>query len=188
MRHLILHKLFPIVFVAIICSSFQTADRSLLSADFERPYKVKQYLLKYRYLSIELNQATRIPIPIIIAMAGLESNWGTSDLAKKANNHFGIKIKNSWEESYCKYTQEYLDYYGDVANQCFRKYKLIRESYVDFGRFLTQRDPYRQLLRYPEWDYINWAYGLEHLNYATDPYYAEKLVRIIEDYRLHEVR
>lgn len=178
----------PLLFLALIllCCSFNSTDPSL---DYPaRPFKVKRYLWKYRYLSIELNQATRIPVPIILAIAGLESDWGTSELAEQANNHFGIKIKNNWEESYCKATEEYWGYYNAPLQQCFRKYKLIRESYNDFGYFLTQRPPYRQLLDYQEWDYPSWAYGLQQCNYATDPFYAEKLVRIIEEYSLNAVQ
>lgn len=172
--------------VMLLFTSLTVNDHTL---DFpERPYKVKRYLWKYRYLSVELNQTTTIPIPIILAIAGLESNWGTSDLAQYANNHFGIKAKNAWEERYCKSTQEYWGYYGGTAQQCFRKYKLIRDSYIDFGQFLTQQWPYRQLLQYQEWDYPSWAYGLKQCNYATDPFYPEKVIRIIEEYRLNEVK
>lgn len=186
-----MRRLNPITFLSLVlvclfCCSFNANDPTLDHP--ERPYKVKRYLWKYRYLSIELNQATTIPIPIILAIAGLESNWGTSELALNANNHFGIKIKNNWEESYCKTTKEYWGYFGGTAQQCFRKYKLIRESYNDFGVFLTRKSPYRQLLQYEAWDYPSWAYGLQQCNYATDPYYAQKLVRIIEQYRLHEVQ
>lgn len=157
-------------------------------ADTDRPWKVSRYLWKYKYLSVELHQATNIPIPVILAIAGLESNWGTSELAQQANNHFGIKIKNNWEERYCKSTREYVGYYTGNTLQCFRKYKLIRESYQDFGRFLTTRHPYQQLLHHPAWDYPSWAYGLKQCQYATDPYYAEKLIRIIEEYRLHDIQ
>ncbi|MCB0629366.1 MAG: glucosaminidase domain-containing protein [Saprospiraceae bacterium] len=171
--------------ICLICYSFNSNDPDL---DFpNRPYKVKRYLWKYRYLSVELNQAMNIPIPIILAIAGLESDWGTSELAQNANNHFGIKTKNNWEESYCKTTKEYWGYFGGATQQCFRKYKLIRESYNDFGTFLTQKWPYRQLLQYESWDYPSWAYGLQQCNYATDPFYAQKLIRIIEEYRLDEV-
>lgn len=156
--------------------------------DADRPWKVRRYLWKYKYLSIELNQTSRIPIPVILAIAGLESDWGNSELAREANNHFGIKIKNDWEERYCKPTREYVGYYTGTPLQCFRKYKLIRESYEDFGRFLTTQWPYRQLLQHPDWDYPSWAYGLKQCQYATDPYYAEKLIRIIEEYRLHEIQ
>jgi flagellum-specific peptidoglycan hydrolase FlgJ len=185
MKHL---RPFPnllLAFVCLICCSFNSNDTTLEYPN--RPFKVKRYLWKYRYLSVELNQATTIPIPIILAIAGLESNWGTSDLAMNANNHFGIKVKNHWEEAYCKDTQEYWGYFGGTAQQCFRKYKLIRESYNDFGVFLTQKWPYRQLLQYESWDYPSWAYGLQQCNYATDPFYAQKLVRIIEEYQLNEV-
>lgn len=183
-RHL--HQPLILLLTCLVFWSFNAHDPSL---DFpERPYKVKRYLWKYRYLSVELNQATTIPIPIILAIAGLESDWGNSELAQYANNHFGIKAKSAWEDRYCKSTREYWGYYGGEAQQCFKRYKLIRESYLDFGQFLTQRWPYRQLLKYQEWDYPSWAYGLKQCNYATDPFYAEKLVRIIETYKLDEVR
>lgn len=183
-RRLKLFLLLPAL--GLLFCSFHPQDPTL---DFpERPFKVKRYLWKYRYLAVELNQATTIPVPIILAIAGLESDWGTSDLATYANNHFGIKAKNAWEEQYCKSTREYWGYYGGDAQQCFRKYKLIRESYEDFGAFLTQRQPYSQLLQHAEWDYPSWAYGLKQCNYATDPFYAEKIVRIIEEYRLNEVK
>ena len=186
MKRLKLQKHLAYLLIGLFCCSFNSNDPTL---DYpERPFKVKRYLWKYRYLSIELNQAVPIPIPIILAIAGLESNWGTSELAAQANNHFGIKIKNNWEESYCKNTQEYWGYYGAKMPQCFRKYKLIRESYNDFGQFLSKRQPYNQLFQYPAWDYPSWAYGLKYFNYATDPFYAEKIIRIIEEYRLDEVR
>ena len=35
-------------------------------------------------------------------------------------------------------------------------------------------------------DYKKWARGLKDAGYATDPKYPEKLIKIIEDYKLHE--
>ncbi|GJM34851.1 MAG: hypothetical protein DHS20C18_38520 [Saprospiraceae bacterium] len=157
-----------------------------LSID-NRPYQVKKYIQKYRYLAVELNQQTNIPIPIIVAIAGLESNWGKSELAQYANNHFGIKANKWWGATYCKNTAEYWGQDLSDSYECFRKYPLIRESYEDFGRFILSRTAYSWLLRPPTADYRLWAQTLEDSNYATDPFYAEKLIRVIEEYRLHEI-
>ena len=150
-----------------------------------RPYKVQRYCEKYRYLSVELQQQTGIPIPIILAIAGLETDWGNSELARKANNHFGLKTKSDWSgPTYCKETWEYWGNYPERSTECFRKYPLIRESYQDFGRFLKTRHYYNYLQSLSKTDYRSWAETLEWGAYATDPEYAEKLQRIIWEYEL----
>ncbi len=173
----------------LLCSlclftSFSSQDRY---SPAERPWLVNKYIKKYRYLSVELHQSTKIPISVILAIAGLESNWGKSELALQANNHFGIKANNWWGSTYCKNTPEYWGTQMSNSYECFRKYPLIRESYQDFGKFILSRTAYSWLLAPPVSDYRLWAQTLEDSNYATDPFYAEKLIRVIEEYRLYEV-
>jgi flagellum-specific peptidoglycan hydrolase FlgJ len=121
-------------------------------------------------------------------VAGLESNWGSSELARNANNHFGLKTKEEWRgQEYCKQTAEYVYGMHYEVNDCFRKYPLIRESYLDFGRFLFSRSHYRNVFSNPEWNLAGWAEGLQDGGYATDPRYAEKLISLIERYRLDEL-
>jgi hypothetical protein len=157
----------------------------------ERPASVQRYVQQYNYLAVTLSEQTGIPKPIIIAVAGLESNWGRSELAQLANNHFGIKIKPEWNgPQYCKYTEEYFwfeEYQPQQTMACFRKYPLIKESYQDFGSFVTTRPNYQNLLQAPSWNYRAWAEGLQLGGYATDPAYAQKILRLIWRYRLYEV-
>jgi flagellum-specific peptidoglycan hydrolase FlgJ len=151
------------------------------------PWKVKKYVSTYNYLANQVKQAYGIPKAIIFAVAGLESHWGTSELARNSNNHFGIKSYN-WEGPvYCKKTWEYMAAAGFFRiEDCFRQYRLIKEGYQDFGKHL-QKDRYRKLFWYSKIDYTNWAYELQKAGYATDPQYAEKLIRLIEDYELHRL-
>jgi flagellum-specific peptidoglycan hydrolase FlgJ len=153
----------------------------------ERPTKVQTYITKYRYLAVELNQNTGIPIPIIIAVAGLESDWGSSDLALRGNNHFGIKAKDWQGPNHCKFTYEYLNEEWRLIEACFRKYTFIRDSYNDFGNFLRTRPHYQILFAYPQHDLQAWAKGLLMCQYATDPDYPEKLLRLIREYELDKV-
>lgn len=148
------------------------------------PPKVEIYLQNYRYLAYELNQQTQIPVAIILGVAGLESDWGTSELAVQSNNHFGIKSKNWQGPVYCKITQEYEE--GKIIHpeECFRKYLLIRDSYHDFGKFLLDRPHYSQILDLAPNDYQTWASALGYYNYGTDPDYREKLLSIIQKYGL----
>ncbi len=150
--------------------------------------RVERYLRQYKYLAVGLHQRTGIPVTVILAVAGLESQWGTSEIAVGGNNHFGIKNIDWAGPVYCKNTTEYFSTTGNVLTRaCFRKYPLIADSYADFGRFLLTRDRYRSCFRYPDWDYVGWAIGLQQGGYATDPLYAEKLVGLIERYRLYEM-
>ena len=72
----------------------------------------------------------------------------------------------------------------DEKGECFRKYKNPIESYKDHSEFLTTRGRYSFLFRYSIRDYVKWAKGLSKAGYATDPKYADKLIKIIEEYKL----
>ena len=150
----------------------------------ERPQNVDQYLQRYQYLAIELQSQTNIPVAVILAVAGLESNWGTSDLARLANNHFGIKASNWPGPTHCKTTLEYWGADPVHILACFRKYVLVRESFQDFGAFLRSRPQYQYLFDQQITDPYSWAYALQSGNYATDPQYAQKLIGVMELYQL----
>ena len=176
----------PVLLSALVLLAFTSEHR--IQKQASRPEKVQQYIEKYRYLSVELHQMTGIPTTIIIAVAGLESDWGTSDLALGANNHFGIKANDDWVgPKYCKASTEYIAGRPVQSWECFRKYPLIRRSYEDFGQFLLTRPNYRNLHYYPEWDNWSWAVGIQAGGYATEPNYAEKLMSAIEEYQLNEL-
>ena len=62
---------------------------------------------------------TGIPASITLAQGIIESDYGRSRLATKANNHFGIKCHSDW-----KGRRIYHD--DDRRNECFRKYNSPR--------------------------------------------------------------
>lgn len=119
----------------------------------------------------------KIPASITLAQAILESGSGNSELARKANNHFGIKCHNDWTGA----TYQMTD---DAPNECFRKYKDPEESFRDHSIFLTQRSRYADLFTLKISDYKSWAIGLKKAGYATNPHYAELLINLIEKFDL----
>lgn len=170
--------------LTLLCLSPSSADLAK-----SRPNTVSQYLNNFRYLSRELSQSTSIPEPVILAIAGLESNWGKSELAVNANNHFGIKSKPERPGlSYCKQTLEYEGWFVYATMACFRRYPLISESYSDFGDFILTRGNYAQIRGLPSWNYRAWIEGLREGGYATDPGYTDKVLRIIWRYHLYELQ
>ena len=72
----------------------------------------------------------------------------------------------------------------DSKGECFRVYDSAEESFRDHSDFLRYRDRYKFLFDFKTTDYKSWAYGLKQAGYATDPSYASKLIKCVEDYNL----
>jgi hypothetical protein len=136
------------------------------------------YIDRYKGMAIEQMHKYRIPASITLAQGLLESSAGRSTLATEANNHFGIKCGGSW-------TGPYVLRNDDAPNEKFRKYRSAAESYEDHSRFLQGRR-YQGLFQLSPTDYKGWARGLKQAGYATNPAYAESLIRIIEMYNLQQ--
>lgn len=136
------------------------------------------YIDQYKDLAIAEMLKHNIPASITLAQGLLESGAGTSDLARKSNNHFGIKC-HDWIGATTSYTD-------DRPNECFRVYRDVYESYEDHSKFLTEQPRYRNLFKLKRTDYKGWARGLKKCGYATNPAYAKQLINIIELYKLHQ--
>lgn len=149
-----------------------------LLAQTQNPQYIS-YIAKYREMAIEQQIKHRIPAAITMAQGLLESSAGQSELAVKANNHFGIKCASDWVGR--TYTHD-----DETKNECFRQYASPADSYEDHSLFL-QRKRYGSLFALPLADYKGWAHGLKACGYATDPEYADKLIRIIELYNLQSL-
>jgi LysM repeat protein len=141
-------------------------------------YTTAQYISLYKDIAIEEMKLYNIPASITLAQGILESDNGNSVLARNTNNHFGIKCKAEWTGG--KYYHD-----DDEAQECFRKYPSVRESYRDHSLFLTTRKHYGTLFTLQITDYRGWARGLKAAGYATNPAYADLLINIIETNKLH---
>ena len=141
--------------------------------------KAEAYVAKYKDLAIAEMQRTGIPASITLAQGILESQYGESDLAKNANNHFGIKCKTEWTGP-----KTYHD--DDLKQECFRVYESAEESYKDHSNFLMTRDWYAFLFKLEASDDKGWAYGLKKAGYATEKDYPQRLLKLIDDYQLHQ--
>jgi hypothetical protein len=165
-------------FSGIIASSMVVAVAGFLHAQEVRMTPA-DYIMTYKEAAQTEMRLYKIPASITLAQGILESNSGNSALARKANNHFGIKCKPEWKGA----TMLQDD---DAKGECFRKYNTVWESYRDHSLFLSTRSYYTDLFKLEITDYKGWAYGLKTAGYATEPRYAELLIGIIEDYKLYE--
>lgn len=137
-----------------------------------------EYIDRYAASAIEEQKKYGIPASITLSQGLLESQAGQSELARNTNNHFGIKCHNDWTGG----TYYYDD---DARGECFRVYDRVEQSFDDHSKFLANRQRYADLFELDPTDYKAWAKGLKADGYATDPNYANKLIKLIEDYELH---
>ncbi len=136
-----------------------------------------KYIIKYQQLAIAEMRLTGIPASITLAQALHESANGTSQLAIKANNHFGVRCSSNWNGK--RFHRN-----GNKKNYCFRKYNTVEEAYKDRSSFLSNNKKYAFLFKYNQQDYIHWAKGLQRAGYASSRAYAKQLINTIERYNL----
>ena len=159
----------------ILTLLFLVACFSLFAQTRNKQYE--EYIKKYRDIAVEEMKKYHIPASITLAQGLLESGAGQSALARKSNNHFGIKCGSDWRGKSVRYDD-------DERNECFRAYKHPKQSYEDHSKFLVSRPRYASLFKLKITDYKGWARGLKKAGYATNPRYAEQLIGIIELYDL----
>ena len=157
------------LFALLLCS---------LGANAQTRQTKEEYIERYKHIAIDHMERYGIPASITMAQGILESDSGNSNLARRSNNHFGIKCKKDWKGQRVYHTD-------DAPDECFRKYDSVEESYEDHANFLDKSPRYDSLFAYSATDYRSWARGLKAAGYATAPDYAQRLTRIIEDNRLY---
>ena len=155
------------------CSSLKTIPNNVVTVE----EKINLYIKKYAPAATKNMRFFKIPASITLAQGILESGYGEGTLAKKANNHFGIKCHKGWKG-------KSITHDDDEKGECFRSYKNPLKSYRDHSLFLVDRDRYSNLFSLNRKDYKGWASGLKAAGYATDPKDADKLISLIERFNL----
>ena len=170
-------NLFPVIFILTLfsCKTIGVTEFSGGHMTEER----KQYIEKYNKLAISEMKRSGIPASITLAQGILESDNGTGRLAKKANNHFGIKCHDNW-----KGRKIYHD--DDRRKECFRKYNNATESFRDHSDFLRNSNRYASLFNLDRENYKGWAIGLKKAGYATNRQYDKLIIKIIEENGLYQ--
>ncbi len=139
----------------------------------------EDYIRRYNNIARVEMEKFGIPASISLAQGLVESRAGTSTLARKNNNHFGIKcFSRNCPGGHCS------NHNDDHHKDFFRNFGNAWESWRAHSRMLAS-GRYAKLKKHGN-DYRKWAYGLKSVGYATDSNYAEKLIGIIERYELYK--
>ncbi|MES9968763.1 MAG: flagellar assembly peptidoglycan hydrolase FlgJ [Candidatus Thiodiazotropha sp.] len=125
-----------------------------------------------------------LPTEALLAQAALETGWGGHVMqaadGRSSHNLFGIKADQRWSGDRVK--QETLEFEQDIAvrrREYFRTYASFDESFRDYVAFLKQNPRYTEALQNTQ-DAAQYFKALQDAGYATDPNYAQKIVRVMQ--------
>ena len=138
--------------------------------------KNQEYAELYAEYAMEQMRRYGIPASVTLAQGILESSNGQSELARKENNHFGIKATSEWIAEGGRYGL----YSDDKPNEKFCSYDSVGDSYEHHSRFLKENSRYSRCFALSPDDYKGWTHEIERAGYATGGHYADSLQRIIE--------
>jgi flagellar protein FlgJ len=131
-----------------------------------------------------------VPASVAIAQAVHETGWGRSELARTGRNYFGMTCGSAGGgpiATGCRNGPDRVCDRGGCRStvHSFRLYRSMHDSFADHGRFLSTEPRYRKA--YAARDKPKtFVKRMAKAGYATDPRYAERIVRIMTKYRLQK--
>jgi len=137
--------------------------------NFEKiPYTHAKDYIKHIYtLSLEVEHKTKIPHPIVMAIACLESKYGSSYIARKNKNHFGLRNRRHSSGYY------HFDSHDD--------------SFAYFSR-LMQRKRYKHIQEIKSKALEDWIHAIQAAGYNPHERYTRYILQVIRNLKLHEIK
>jgi peptidoglycan hydrolase FlgJ len=147
------------------------------------PSHVRGFIDKLSSHASEASAATGIPAKFMLGQAALESGWGKREIkaadGSSSHNLFGIKATSGWKGKVVEaVTTEYVNGVPQTRREKFRAYDSYADAFKDYAGMLSKNPRYENVIANAQ-DVNGFAQGLQRAGYATDPHYASKLTRII---------
>lgn len=125
-----------------------------------------------------------VPSSVTLAQCILESAWGTSQLARRCKNYFGIKALPG--EAYVQFTTREVVTGRSVAELArFAKYPSAIESFEAHGKLLSSSRRYELAMEFAH-SAAAFCAGLQVGGYSTEPEYAHELMALIDQHGLEQ--
>jgi hypothetical protein len=140
------------------------------------PRDKEAFFQQYSSVAMEHQRRYGIPASVTLAQMALESGYGESELARKGNNFFGIKVGSSWKGA--------RSWHDDDVPGYFRNYDSVWESIDDHSRLLMT-DRYRRCRNYGSTDFHGWLVEIKRAGYASAKDYVQSCENIITNYKLY---
>lgn len=144
---------------------------------FESP---EHFVSRLKPYAEKAAKALGVSPSLLLAQAALETGWGQKvikNARQSSNNLFNIKADSSWKGN--RVAAQTLEYHQNtpvMEKAAFRAYPSYQESFNDYVRFLNQNPRYHSALKNNENDAF--IHGIHKAGYATDPEYADKVLRV----------
>jgi len=128
------------------------------------------------------SRTTGIPAHLIIGQAALESGWGKREIkmadGSTSFNLFSVKAGKGWNGKVAEITTtEYTNGVAHKQSERFRAYGSYTEAFQDYAKLLSDNPRYAAVIGQDGAQ--GFAQALQQSGYATDPHYADKLVKVI---------
>lgn len=172
---------------ASAAAAWVAAMSEKVNPDTSQPGHVRSFQQRMTPHAEEASRITGIPARFMLGQAALESGWGKREIigadGTNSFNLFGIKATGGWKgKTVDVTTTEYVNGVAEKRVEKFRAYDSYAEGFRDYARLLRNNPRYENVIAGANantHDVSGFAQGLQRAGYATDPNYAAKLTRII---------
>ncbi|MEZ8346737.1 flagellar assembly peptidoglycan hydrolase FlgJ [Vibrio splendidus] len=147
-------------------------------ASFDSP---ESFVTSMKPYAEKAASALGVDSSLLLAQAALETGWGSKMIKNSlgnSNNLFNIKADRSWKGD--KVATQTLEFHGKTAvkeSASFRSYSNFEDSFNDYVKFLNENPRYETALQH-QGNSESFIKGIHQAGYATDPNYADKVLRV----------
>lgn len=158
---------------------------SVTSTNQALPQKAREFVQQMSQHAEAASQDSGIPAHLMLGQAALETGWGKRQITgadgTASNNLFGIKAGPNWKgKTVDALTTEYINGVPQKRIEKFRAYDSYADSFRDFANMMRNNPRYENVLGNTG-STAGYAQAMQDAGYATDPQYASKLRRVIEN-------
>ncbi|WP_394139074.1 flagellar assembly peptidoglycan hydrolase FlgJ [Vibrio chagasii] len=159
-------------------SEIQSASVAKQPVSFDSP---ESFVTSMKPYAEKAASALGVDSSLLLAQAALETGWGSKMVKNSlgnSNNLFNIKADRSWKGD--KVATQTLEFHGKTAvkeSASFRSYSSFEDSFNDYVKFLNENPRYETALQH-QGNSENFIKGIHQAGYATDPNYADKVLRV----------
>ncbi|MGG4603255.1 flagellar assembly peptidoglycan hydrolase FlgJ [Paenalcaligenes sp. Me131] len=146
------------------------------------PEHVRNFVGKMHAAAEAVAEKSGVPMKLLLSQAALESGWGKREIlhenGQSTHNLFGIKAGKSWTGKVAHImTTEFENGEYRKVKQPFRAYDSYEDSLADYARLISTSPRYESVMQAATPQEA--AQRVQDAGYATDPNYAQKLIKIM---------
>ena len=162
----------------------QSASAAYTAADnVDAPLTPDNFVSKLWPHAVDAANELGVSPHVLLAQAALETGWGKHELQGSNGNSFNlfnIKAGKNWSGArVAASTTEYVNGKPEQQTASFKAYASYDEAFSDYARQIKTNPRYAGALAQGG-DAAGFLRGLQSGGYATDPMYADKIMRVIQ--------